>query len=98
MSKTANINLRVDPELKSEVEKLYRSFGISVTEAINMFLHVSLLHGGLPFDLRQPRYNAQTKAAMEEARLIASGKIKAKHFSSAEVMMNDILSDGAEHA
>ncbi|MDY6050395.1 MAG: type II toxin-antitoxin system RelB/DinJ family antitoxin [Corynebacterium sp.] len=68
MAKTATINLRIDPDLKSEVEALYRSFGISVTDAINMFLHVSLMEGGLPFNLRQPRYNAETEAAMEEAR------------------------------
>ena len=82
MAKTATINLRIDPDLKSEVEALYRSFGISVTDAINMFLHVSLMEGGLPFNLRQPRYNAETEAAMEEARQIMNGTIPAKRFDN----------------
>ena len=43
MSKTANINVRVDPEFKSKVENLYSKFGMSVTDAINIFLHVSLM-------------------------------------------------------
>ena len=38
MSKTANINVRIDPVFKSEVENLFGSFGMSVTEAINIFL------------------------------------------------------------
>lgn len=32
MSKTANINVRVDPEFKSKVENLYSKFGMSVTD------------------------------------------------------------------
>ena len=36
MSKTANINVRIDPDLKARVEKLYGSFGLSVTDAINL--------------------------------------------------------------
>ena len=46
MSKTANINVRIDPDLKARVEKLYGSLGLSVTDAINIFLHVSLLGNG----------------------------------------------------
>ncbi|EEZ90992.1 addiction module antitoxin, RelB/DinJ family [Mobiluncus mulieris 28-1] len=93
MAKTANINLRVDPELKAQVEELYSGFGISVTDAINMFLHVSLLQGGLPFELRQPRYNTETEAAMAEARAISEGKIPAKRYQSATEMIDDILAE-----
>nr|WP_211579759.1 type II toxin-antitoxin system RelB/DinJ family antitoxin [Mobiluncus mulieris] len=93
VAKTANINLRVDPELKAQVEELYSGFGISVTDAINMFLHVSLLQGGLPFELRQPRYNTETEAAMDEARAIAEGKIPAKRYQSATEMIDDILAE-----
>lgn len=98
MSKTANINFRVDPEFKSQVENLYSKFGMSVTDAINIFLHVSLMEGGLPFEVRQPRYNAQTEAAMEEARGIANGSIPAKKYSSAKEMISDVLKDGTDNA
>ena len=66
MAKTANINIRIDPETKAGVESLYGSFGITVTDAINMFLRQSLMVGGLPFELKQPRYNAETEAAIHE--------------------------------
>lgn len=37
MAKTANINVRIDPETKAGAEKLFASFGITVTDAINIF-------------------------------------------------------------
>lgn len=98
MSKSANINVRVDPKFKTEVENLYRKFGMSVTDAINIFLHVSLLEGGLPFEVRQPRYNAETEAAIKEARSISDGKIPAKKYSSAEEMIKDVLGEDKGHA
>ena len=93
MSKTANINVRIDPEFKTEVEDLYSSFGMSVTEAINIFLHMSVMEGGHPFEVRQPRFNAETESAMKEARAIANGTISAKKYSSAKEMINDILAE-----
>ena len=37
MTKTANINIRIEPEVKQEAKDLLGSFGISVTDAINIF-------------------------------------------------------------
>lgn len=90
MAKTATLNVRIDPEIKNMAEKLYSSFGITITDAINMFLHQSILVGGLPFDLKQPRYNATTEAAMQEARDIMTGKIQTKGYTSVKEMMEDL--------
>ena len=90
MAKTANLNIRVDPEVKSSAEALFSSFGLTVSDAVNIFLHQSLLEGGLPFAIKQPRYNAETEAAMAEARAIAEGKIPAKRYNSVREMMEDL--------
>ncbi len=90
MAKTANLNIRVDPEVKSSAEALFSSFGLTVSDAVNIFLHQSLLEGGLPFAVKQPRYNAETEAAMAEARAIAEGKIPAKRYNSVREMMEDL--------
>ena len=84
--------------LKARVEKLYGSFGLSVTDAINIFLHVSLMEGGLPFEVRQPRYNAETEAAIEETRKIMDGSIPAKRYTSVDDMFNDALAEDTVHA
>jgi DNA-damage-inducible protein J len=61
-----------------------------------MFLRQSLLVGGLPFELRQPRYNAETEAAMQEARDIMAGKIQAKTYNSFEEYLADMEIEDAE--
>lgn len=90
MSKTANLNIRIDPDTKSGAEKLFKSFGITITDAVNIFLHQSLMVGGLPFEVRQQRYNAETELAMQEARDIAAGKITTKSYSSAKELLEEL--------
>lgn len=66
MAKTANLNIRIDPKTKKDAEKLFSNFGITITDAVNIFLHQSLLSGGLPFPLKLPKPNTTTLAAMQE--------------------------------
>lgn len=89
MAKTANINLRIEPERKAQAESLFNSFGISITDAINIFINSSLMEGGFPFQIKQPRYNRETELAMQEAREIMTGKKEAKLYSS----LNEVLLD-----
>lgn len=88
--KTATISVRIDPDTKNKIEELYASFGITVSDAINMFFHKSLMEGGLPFSLKQPRYNAETEAAMEESRKIADGSLYARSYSSAQELFEEL--------
>ena len=86
MAKSASISMRVNPRIKAEAESIYGSLGMTLTEAINIFLHKSILEGGLPFDVRQPRYNSETEAAMREACDILAGKVPAESYDSASTM------------
>jgi toxin-antitoxin system protein len=55
-----------------------------------VFLHKSIMEGGLPFDLRQPRYNPETELAMREARDIAAGRVAATRYASAAQAFADV--------
>lgn len=88
MAKSASISMRVNPQIKAEAESIYGSLGMTLTEAINIFLHKSILEGGLPFDVRQPRYSNETEAAIREARDILAGKVPAKSYDSASTMFD----------
>lgn len=90
MAKSAVINVRVEPELKQLAEDLYKSFGITITDAINLFLNKSIMEGGLPFELKQPRYNAETEAAMLEADAILEGREKTKSYKSAKELFEEL--------
>ncbi|MEJ8752537.1 type II toxin-antitoxin system RelB/DinJ family antitoxin [Lagierella sp. ICN-221743] len=93
MAKTSNINIRISPEKKKEAEQLFSTFGITVTDAINIFLSMSILEGGFPFEIKQPKYNYETEQAIKEARDIISGKIEAKSYSSLDELLKDLESD-----
>ncbi len=93
MAKSANLHIRIDPETKKNAENLFSVFGITVTDAVNMFLRQAILVGGLPFELKQPRYNAETESAIQEALDIQAGKIKTKVYHSIEEMNADIDAD-----
>lgn len=90
MAKTAAISMRIDPEVKSEAESIFGNFGLTLTDAINVFLHKSIMEGGLPFDVRQPRYNAATERAMQEASDIFVGEAKATRYDSVDAMFVDL--------
>ena len=48
------------------------------------------MEGGLPFDVRQPRYNAATERAMQEARDIIAGEAEATGYDSVDAMFADL--------
>ena len=93
MPKTASINLRIEPDIKEQAESVFKNLGISVSDAINVFLHASILAGGFPFQPRQPRYNSETLLAFQEARDIMAGKIEAKRYSSLADVLEDLDSE-----
>lgn len=52
MSKSVNINIRVDSELKRKAEEVYAELGMNLSTALNVFLRASVRSNGMPFDLR----------------------------------------------
>lgn len=96
MPKTANINLRIEPDVKAQADAVFSSLGISITDAINVFLHASIMEGGFPFQPRQPRYNRETLTAMQEAKDIMEGKVEAKRYSSLSDLLEDMDAKDAD--
>jgi DNA-damage-inducible protein J len=93
MTKTANLNIRIDPQTKQGAEQLFSVFGITLSDAVTIFLRQSLLEGGLPFEMKQPRVNGETEAAMQEARDIMSGRVKAKSYKSAKELAVELKAE-----
>ncbi len=48
------IRTRIKPELKSEVEDVFKRLGLSTNDAIVLFFHQVRLHKGLPFEVKIP--------------------------------------------
>lgn len=90
MAKTANLNIRIDPDIKEQAEQLFSRFGITTTDAVNIFLHQCLNFGGIPFELKVNKPNAETIAAMEEADRISRDP-NVKGYTDVDEMIKDLL-------
>ena len=49
MAMDATLQIRMNSDLKAEVEELYRNLGTSFAEAVRIFARQSLREGGMPF-------------------------------------------------
>lgn len=54
MPKTQMIRARIEPDLKQDVESIFKELGLTTTEAISLFYHQVKLWKGLPFEVRLP--------------------------------------------
>ena len=59
MGKSSYLTIRIDPQLKAESSELFRTLGFTMTDAITIFLHQSLINGGLPFKVDNPALKRQ---------------------------------------
>ena len=88
MPKSASMYIRIDPKVKANVEAIYSRYGMSITDAINVFLYQSMSVDGLPFDLRSPTPNPETIAAIKEGeQMIKTGKAR---FDNADDLLKEL--------
>jgi len=59
-------SIKLDVEIKAKAKEIFKELGITMGEAVNIFLSQVALHKGLPFEVKIP--NDETKKAIEEAR------------------------------
>ena len=53
-TRTANVFSHVDPETKDQAEAILNQLGISMSNAIGIFLKQIVLHRGMPFEMTIP--------------------------------------------
>ena len=54
MSRAAMIHARMEPELKQDVESIFRALGMTTTEAVTLFYKQVKMRRGLPFSVEVP--------------------------------------------
>ncbi len=52
MTRTASIYARVKPNVKSEAESILEELGLSMSNAVELFLNQVVIQRGLPFDVK----------------------------------------------
>lgn len=68
MATTTMLHVRVDDDTKVQATEALAAMGLSVSDAVRIFLKRVVAEQALPLELKVP--NAETRAAMEESRAI----------------------------
>ena len=87
MAKTDTLHIRIEPSVKQRAEKTLNDLGLSITEAINVFLNQVILNDGIPFEIRKPKFNKETIQAIEDTK---NGKNLSKTFDSVNEMFEEL--------
>ena len=87
MAKTSVINIRIEAETKKQIENLFSNFGITVSDAVNIFFHQSLIQGGLPFQMQLSKPNADTIAAIND---VNNNLNMSRTFENVDELMKDL--------
>ena len=61
---SVDVRCRIDPKTKEDAAEVIESMGLTVSDAIRLFLTRVASEGAIPFELRVP--NAKTVAAIAE--------------------------------
>lgn len=98
MPKTANLYVRIEPDLKEQAEKILSALGIPASSAINMFYKQIILQRGLPFDLKLPaetvlNFNQLTEQEIDRELQKGTDDIKNGHVKSAKQAFAEIRKD-----
>jgi len=70
MAKTQTVYTRIEPELKTDVERILSRLGLTPSEAINVFFNQVVLNKGLPFEIKVP------DMTVEEAKAVLMSELK----------------------
>lgn len=86
MGTTTMVHVRVDEHIKAQATETLASMGLSVSDAIRVFLTRVVADKELPFSLKAP--SAASRAAMAEAQDII--KNKRARFETAQALFDDL--------
>jgi DNA-damage-inducible protein J len=83
---TSMLHIRVDNETKAQATQALATMGLSVSEAVRLFLHRVVVDQAFPLELKVP--NTETRKAMAEADEIAGTRLA--RFSTAAELFDDL--------
>jgi DNA-damage-inducible protein J len=83
---TTMVHVRVDEQIKAQATETLAAMGLSVSDAVRVFLMRVVAEQQLPFALKVP--NAETRAAMAEANAIA--RTRRARFGTATELFDEL--------
>ena len=87
---TANLNVRIDPVLKRESDKLFKDLGLNMSTAINMFLTQCVKTSSIHFSIEEPKPSKKLKKALKEVDYMMKHPDKYKSYNSIDDLLKDL--------
>ena len=84
---TEMLHVRLDEKIKEQASAALEMMGLTVSEAVRVFLHRVAVEQAIPFPIKVP--NAATRAAMEDAR-----KLSAARYATSGALFNALSAEG----
>jgi len=89
---TSMLHIRVDDDTKEQATQALTAMGLSVSDAVRLFLRRVIVDQAFPLELKVP--NTETLAAMEESRAMMSKR--RVRFASADELFADLEKNGGK--
>ena len=86
MAATTMVHVRVDENIKAQAAETLASMGLTLSDAIRVFLTRVVADKELPFALKAP--NSTSRAAIAEASEIVQSR--RARFATADALLNDL--------
>jgi DNA-damage-inducible protein J len=85
-TQTSMLHVRVDEDTKEAATLALTEMGLTVSDAVRLFLRRVVIDQQFPLELKVP--NAETRAAMAESRALMASR--RKRFANADALFNDL--------
>ena len=93
-AQTSMLHVRVDDDIKDQATQTLAAMGLSMSDAVRLFLRRVVVEQAFPLELKVP--NAETLAAMEESRAMMA-KRRAR-FASADELFADLEKNSGQNS
>lgn len=90
MANTANINIRMDANLKKQFEAFCADMGMTMTTAINIFARKAVRENRIPFEISGDVPNTETQEAICEVRQMKADPTLGKTYTDVDEMMKEL--------
>nr|DAN05011.1 MAG TPA: addiction module antitoxin [Caudoviricetes sp.] len=90
MANTANINIRMDANLKKQFEAFCADMGMTMTTAINIFARKAVRENRIPFEISGDVPNAETQEAIREVKQMKADPTLGKTYTDVDEMMKEL--------
>ncbi len=88
---TTNITMRMDEELKSQLQELVSNLGMDMTTFFTVTAKQAVREQRIPFDISLNIPNSETKAAIEEVQKLKENPSMGKSYTDIDQMMEELL-------